>query len=549
MSSVLPTPTTAARRLTTMVTALVLVLLGAWAAALFTPAGAPVRLTASSEIDAEHPALAPAMIGKESLEAAGPRAPQSNARLAALVSVALALGAIGLLLAVTQRGWADMALGGAGLLWAVYFGLGAHSGFTAPAGLAPSVAQMALLVATVLTAGYGVHLMQRRRAGTRPSALLNALLVGMGGAWLAGALGWIDPTAGWIIPLACLAGGCGLLVQAVEAARRHDTTLRPVAGSWALTVAVAIVIGCAMHEVWVRVGSPAGFGLESRQGAWFATRWAIMVLLAVLLGLRLEQLSRMLRQLGRSHRSWRSRLRHSERQLHDTHDRLTLRERHQQQGAQRDRLLRDLHDELGHRLVQAQGLAARDAAAANRTELQQLLDTSLIELRIAFAALETVPRPLADALQALRDQLTPQLEAAGVTLAWSVDTRAARLVLPAGQTLQLLRIAREALALAQRPAAVGQPGAAVFRLEVLDGETGRHLRMRFGHGAHSEVASARQDVRGAVAPGLGGSWIKLQRQATMLGAQFVVETGDTGDSVAGSPAQRTLELVMPLGAH
>jgi nitrate/nitrite-specific signal transduction histidine kinase len=267
------------------------------------------------------------------------------------------------------------------------------------------------------------------------------------------------------------------------------------------------------------------------------------------LGLRLDQLARMLRQLGSSHSAWRKRVRDAQRLLSQTKERLALHERGEAQRLQRDRILRELHDEMGHRLMSAMTLTQQIGSSPAhkdtlRPQLQRLLDNSLIELRLAYEALEVVPRPLTEALNELRMQLEPTLDEAQVDLRWVVDTRAAMLVLPTAETLQLLRIVREALSPMIERVALGLPHALAATLckvtvDVPDGETGRHLRLRISDEPLSDGPEVAEPlVR------LGTSWIKLQRQATALGAQLALDP-QAGERRNGW----SLELVMSLAGR
>jgi signal transduction histidine kinase len=512
------------RRAVSLLTAFLLVMLGIWAVSLldWAPWGGAVA----------------ANVEASTLTASADRGlARVPAALLALVSLTGAVGVAGLMLTATQRGWADGALSAAGMLWAVQACLTGRREFGA-AVLAPAwLSSVILAGAVVLTAWYGLWLIQRPTRSRRRLPLVRAVLLGSVATGLLAVLGWLDaPALQWLVPLCGTVLGAGVVAHAVDLARRRGVgASRHSAGAWVLVATGALALGCAVHELSLRAVWPAGS--EARANAWYATHGALLLLLSAMLLLRLAQLARMLRQLGRSHRAWRARLRDAQRDQHDLRDRLILRERTESQYKQRDRILRELHDELGHRLIGLQDQSGRTEADCMRT--RQVIDTSLLELRMAYDALEPVPRPLNDALLTLREQLQPALAQAGVRLHWALDARAAMLVLPPAQTLQLLRIVREALDLSQpHSSVVQQSNEAQFAMQVLDGETGRHLRLRISEGAAKAGPATRAPQRL-----VGPAWVKLQRQATMLGAQLVVESHGLG--AQGGCA---LELVMPLGA-
>jgi signal transduction histidine kinase len=461
--------------------------------------------------------------------AMAPSAPTHRLPPAALTLLSLmaAAGVVGLMLSVTQRGWSDVALAGAGLLGAVHTALDARAALALRPAAPTLVMQALAAVALLLLAWYGVQLHQRFARHRQGLPWRQSLLLGTGLTLALTLAGWLsDPLWVWLLPLCGLSLGACCLVQATGTVWRYQLTRSRPVGGWLQVACIAAILGCAVNEWLARQLWPAGS--EPRVQAWYATRWAVLALLGTYCAMRMAQLSGMLRQLGRSHRSWRSRLKAAQREVAELRDRLALLERTDSQRRQRDRILRELHDEIGHRWV---GLQARVAELPDAAEDRRLVATSLLELQMACDALEPVPRPLSDALATLKEQLQPALAEADVRLTWTVQARAALLVLPTAQTLQLLRIVREALDQAQPASRLVQgPGEATLVLEVLDGETGRHLHLRIG------AAAGAGSLR---AP--GAAWVRLQRQATMLGAQLVIE---------GRPgAARSLELVMPLSAR
>lgn len=469
--------------------------------------------------------------------------------VAVLITAALTLCGVSLLLALAQRSTTDLVLAGATWLWAVYVGLGARWLASPESSLdvTTTVALQAILLGAVaLSLWYGLHLLKRTGLTPHPVSMIKVMAWAGSLALLLSAAGTVDRPIFWILPIACLLACASALVRMVDMARRPGSLLRPSVTAWLLAVSVAVAVAAGTHELWLRM---VDSGLsDARVLAWFTTRWAILLVMACALGLRLDHLARMLRQLGSSHSAWRKRVRDVQRALQQTNERLILRDRSEAQRQQRDRILRELHDELGHRLLAAMALAqsGQPRPLGERDpmpQLQRLIDSSLIELRLAYDALELVPRPLAEAMQELKLQLEPMFDDARVGLRWVVDTRAAMLVLPTADTLQVLRIVREALApmLERTP---DQPGSAPLTLckvmlDVPDGETGRHLRLRISDEPLADDGSVAEPLAR-----LGSGWIKLQRQATSLGAQLAL------DPQAGPHRNGwSLELVMPLAGR
>lgn len=441
---------------------------------------------------------------------------------------------IALLLALAQRSLHDLALAGAGALWALLFEQRIRAmqppDFT-PAALTVGL-QVVFIGALGLSLWYGLRLLRRSALRPHPLSLTRLLTLSGLTALVLGLNGTLKQPVYWVLPIASVLACGGALVRMVDMARRPGSLLRPSLAAWLLALAVACLVAAGCRELWLQAGEPPA--AEPLLEAWLATRGAIVLVLVCALGLRLDQLGRMLRQLGGSHSHWRRRLREVQRHLAQARERLALTDRTATQQAQRDHLLRELHDELGHRLLDA-SQHLNDTTAARPA--QALIDSSLHELQLAYDALGTVPRPLAEALQRLRLQLAAPLEQAGVVLQWTIDGPATTLVLNQVETLQLLRIVRGAFSttLDRHALRSGEPvpGNCLLRLDVADGETGRHLRLQMS-----------DEPVTAPAARLGAEWNRLQRQATSLGAQLAL------DAQAGPGRQGwSVELVMPLAGR
>ncbi len=243
-----------------------------------------------------------------------------------------------------------------------------------------------------------------------------------------------------------LAIAVGLLPVLLHTAWRDRT-------SAALLLSAAALVSAAVgaRDFWV-------FRVLADYGNWAWSRYTILLLLMVLAWLLVDEFARAGAALRSLNRDLQDRVAQKERELQAAFEDTRVRERQQAVLAERDRILREMHDGLGGRLVAALALtdqvtrqsAAPDGGAPRSVDeplrdLKLTLDDCLVELRLALDSLETDTRPLVESLAELRFRVEPSLRAAGVRLVWQVDDAASETALPAAATLHVLRIVREAL--------------------------------------------------------------------------------------------------------
>ena len=179
-------------------------------------------------------------------------------------------------------------------------------------------------------------------------------------------------------------------------------------------------------------------------------RYVIVVLMVVMAWRLVEDYGRTLRELRDANRHLREAVEAKQCELEQAFEAQRAIERRQAATAERDRILREMHDGLGGRLVGAIALARQlqqheAPARALVGELRQALDDCLVELRLSLDSMDTEPRCLSEALAELRFRVEPSLRAAGIRLVWNLRDDAADAMLPPADTQQVLRIMREAL--------------------------------------------------------------------------------------------------------
>jgi signal transduction histidine kinase len=128
-------------------------------------------------------------------------------------------------------------------------------------------------------------------------------------------------------------------------------------------------------------------------------------------------------------------------ELERTHARLLALERKASVAAERERLMRDMHDGIGSQLITM--MEAVERGSADGAQVTRLLRECMDDLRLMIDSLEPEEYSLLVALGNLRYRLEPRLRAAGVALEWAVE-EGVRAPSP-DATLHLLRIVQEAV--------------------------------------------------------------------------------------------------------
>jgi signal transduction histidine kinase len=316
-----------------------------------------------------------------------------------------------------------------------------------------------------------------------------------------------------VLPRAVRFGGAGVLAAAAVAIAA-DAGGSAAAAAGALSAALIAAGGIALAWVGWRAGATrrlAAGGVLAVAAAADALRptlladpaalawlpWALLVLLSVAAW---RLLARFVDALNAA-------------------ERLNLEmERRRALAAERERLMRDMHDGVGGHLVSL--LAMLEAAPHRPEQLATAVRDALDDMRLMIDSLEPIEDDLNVVLAMWHDRLAPRLAAGGVDLQWDVPLLDAVPGLTPARVLHVLRILQEAVTnairhgRARRVALSAADGGDVVRIVVDDDGGGFDPR----------------------APHAGRGLKNMRRRAAEIGAALDI------DSTPGRGTRLRLEL-------
>ncbi|MEN9543230.1 MAG: hypothetical protein RLZZ598_63, partial [Pseudomonadota bacterium] len=456
----------------------------------------------------------------------------------AVSAAATVMGLLALLLAVRMRGLPYAYFGVASLLWAWRMALMTPPTSMPGSALGPAIETVFFYVSypwfVSLMTLYALASIGRETPRVRRWVIGWSVL-----AFVLILLNW-----GFNLPLLRTLVSAGMLLmlaalmlQLFDAAWRERSQPAIL-----LSVAALLAFAVGLRDFYV-------FRITWDYGALTWSRYTILLLLGVLAWMLVDEFTRSTLALRQLNRELVDRVAQKERELLMVFEDQRKRDRDQATRAERDRILREMHDGLGGRLVAALALtqqvqpgdATGDAAepVAEGAELAQApmreawrelrstLDDCLIELRLTLDSLEVEQRPLVEALAELRFRVEPSLRAAGVRLVWQPSETLSSTELGAGDTLQILRIVREALTNVLKHA---QASVVWLRLEpVVDGDAEQALPRALqlsvvDNGLAQRTQQAGEGLAppmpGGPGPGRGRGLINMERRAAAVGASF-----------------------------
>jgi signal transduction histidine kinase len=291
---------------------------------------------------------------------------------------------------------------------------------------------------------------------------------------------------------------------------------RPTLESAALPLTMAIAALAGMHDYLIRweLDPPIPW-LE----AWFAQRFQLLHLGANLVLLAIGWLLTRrfigaLRSMEDVNQTLEARVADREKELAANYVRLFALERENAAGQERQRIMRDIHDGLGSRLFVS--LSRVERGEITSEEIADSLRGCISEMRLALDTLTPAERDFRSTLGNFLFRWRSQLLACGIQARWDIDVPDEALQLSPHASLQLLRVAQEALT-----NVVKHAGASIVdvQLRLVDGKLELEVR---DNGIGAAGVSSESSGRGLT---------NMRTRATQLGGNVDVHGGSGGTRV------------------
>ncbi|MGH0036516.1 MAG: sensor histidine kinase [Myxococcota bacterium] len=187
---------------------------------------------------------------------------------------------------------------------------------------------------------------------------------------------------------------------------------------------------------------------------------------------------------------------------------------------ERGRMMREMHDGLGSRLVEM--LSMIEAGDAEPDELAGSVRASLDEMRLLIDSLDPAVEDLEDLLGLIRDRLDPSLRRQGIELDWELASLPEDWALGPQEGLHLLRIVQEALTNVSKHAEAHRVEFRVETAQMRDGGPGLRIRIRDDGRGLALDPTGRSEGRG-----LGN----MRRRAEALGGRVEITGSQRGTEV------------------
>jgi signal transduction histidine kinase len=304
--------------------------------------------------------------------------------------------------------------------------------------------------------------------------------------------------------------GAYLVPLAVGNWRRSELT-----PGWLVLGATLFVLAAGVHDLASLIHGAPLFGLALFGVARPLIGLTTAAVLVSMLGRALATTEQINVELERRVEEKRS-------ELAASYERVAELERARTLAAERERLMRDMHDGTGGQLVSA--LAMVEAGGFTRDAVAEALRDALADLRLTIDSLDPEQPDLVPLLGMARARLEPRLEPSGMRFEWDVRDVARPEGFGPHAALQVLRVFQEAVTNALRHT----------KATTLVVRTGEERDAAGRACAFVEVADDGQgfEVGAGGSAGGGGRGLRnMRRRAAELGGELLVASGMQGTSV------------------
>jgi signal transduction histidine kinase len=288
--------------------------------------------------------------------------------------------------------------------------------------------------------------------------------------------------------------GVGIIVTSVIAIWRQRTLHSAV-----LPLALIAAALAGLHDYLVNwsLGGAAQWLLADWAGnrIFLLHHGANLVLLAMA-GLLTSRFLQALESLEALNQTLETRIGQRERELSDNYEHTAALQREHAAAQERQRIMREIHDGLGSRLFVSLSRVERGDMQAG--EIADTLRACIADMRLALDTLAPDDNDFRATLGNFLFRWQAQLQPAGIQPSWTIDVADGAVGVTAHASLQLLRIAQEALtnvlkhARASRVQVRVSQADGILRLEVEDDGSGRAAARAGGRGLRNMKERARQ---------------------------------------------------------
>lgn len=295
-------------------------------------------------------------------------------------------------------------------------------------------------------------------------------------------------------------------------------------GTVAVAAAVALAVLAGAHDYAVAWTLP---WLQTLMPGWagerlFLLHHAANLLLLVMGTLLSTRLVKSLNAVEEANRTLEARVAAREVEISHNYEQISELKRAQAVQGERQRMVQDLHDGLGSQLFSSLMRAQRGALDGPATV--ETLRGAIDEMRVAIEALTPDDSDFGTAFGNFRYRWDERLKSAGLRTQWQVDLPDSVLPLPPAVTLQVLRVAQEALTNVLKHA-----GAAQVRVQMA--WLGSRLRLEVtddGRSASPDDPPARPAQ--PASPSSRGL-VNMRKRAEQLGGHLEAQFGSEGGRV------------------